>query len=327
MSNQTRIGDSILEASHLLKNGELVAIPTETVYGLAANGLNSEACTEIFKVKNRPFFDPLILHIGNKDDLNALVNEIPEHYIPLINKFWPGPLTLLLPKKDSISDRITAGKSNVAIRIPSHPIAQDLLKKIDFPLVAPSANRFKHISPTMPSHVFDSLGAEVPIIDGGECKLGLESTIVGFEDNGRPVVYRQGSISLESLQEVLPETYLLHQRSNAEESIVAPGMIKRHYAPNTPLRIVDSIEKHLEEFGSTNKIGVIYKAETKTHKLATQTIALSRGGNLSEIAEKLYATFHQLDKQNLDYLIIERFENIGLGRTLNDKITRASCED
>jgi L-threonylcarbamoyladenylate synthase len=201
------------------------------------------------------------------------------------------------------------------------------LKKIDFALVAPSANRFKHISPTKPSHVLDSLGAEVPIIDGGECKLGLESTIVGFDDHGRPVVYRQGTISLESLQEVLPETYLLQQRSNAEESIVAPGMIKRHYAPNTPLKIVDSIEKHLEEFGSKNKIGVIYPAHTKPNQLAAQTIALSRGGELNEMAEKLYAAFHHLDKQNLDYLIIERFENIGLGRTLNDKITRASSED
>ncbi len=318
---------SIEEAVEFLKRDKVVAIPTETVYGLAANAFSETAVSQVFKTKGRPSYNPLIVHIANYEGLTDLVSSFPENAKILADKFWPGPLTLLLPKKDSISDRITAGKSNVAIRIPSHPIAQDLLKKIDFPLVAPSANRFKHISPTMPSHVFDSLGAEVPIIDGGECKLGLESTIVGFEDNGRPVVYRQGSISLESLQEVLPETYLLHQRSNAEESIVAPGMIKRHYAPNTPLRIVDSIEKHLEEFGSTNKIGVIYKAETKTHKLATQTIALSRGGNLSEIAEKLYATFHQLDKQNLDYLIIERFENIGLGRTLNDKITRASCED
>ncbi len=267
------------------------------------------------------------MHIADYERLTDLVSSFPENAKILADKFWPGPLTLLLPKRDSVSDQITAGKPTVAIRMPSHPIAQDLLKKLDFPLVAPSANRFKHISPTKPSHVFDSLGAEVPIIDGGECKLGLESTIVGFEDHGRPVVYRQGTISLESLQEVLPETYLLQQRSNAEESIVAPGMIKRHYAPNTPLRIVDSIEKHLEEFGSENKIGVIYPTHTKPHQLAAQTIALSRGGDLNEIAEKLYAAFHQLDKQNLDYLIIERFENIGLGRTLNDKITRASSED
>ena len=237
---------SIEEAVEFLKRDKVVAIPTETVYGLAANAFSETAVSQVFKTKGRPSYNPLIVHIANYEGLTDLVSSFPENAKILADKFWPGPLTLLLPKKDSISDRITAGKSNVAIRIPSHPIAQDLLKKIDFPLVAPSANRFKHISPTMPSHVFDSLGAEVPIIDGGECKLGLESTIVGFEDNGRPVVYRQGSISLESLQEVLPETYLLHQRSNAEESIVAPGMIKRHYAPNTPLRIVDSIEEHLE---------------------------------------------------------------------------------
>ena len=318
---------SIEEAVDFLRQDKVVAIPTETVYGLAANAFSETAVSRVFETKGRPSYNPLIVHITNYEKLTDLVSSFPENAKILADKFWPGPLTLLLPKRDSVSDRITAGNPTVAIRMPSHPIAQDLLKKLDFPLVAPSANRFKHISPTKPSHVFDSLGAEVPIIDGGECKLGLESTIVGFEDHGRPVVYRQGTISLESLQEVLPETYLLRQRSNAEESIVAPGMIKRHYAPNTPLKIVDSIDNHLEEFGSLNRIGVIYPTETKPHKLATQTLALSRGGDFSEIAEKLYAAFHQLDKQQLDYLIIERFENIGLGRTLNDKITRASSQD
>jgi L-threonylcarbamoyladenylate synthase len=315
------------EAVDFLGQDKVVAIPTETVYGLAANAFSETAVSRVFETKGRPSYNPLIVHIANYERLTDLVSSFPENAKILADKFWPGPLTLLLPKRDSVSDRITAGNPTVAIRMPSHPIAQDLLKKLDFPLVAPSANRFKHISPTKPSHVLDSLGAEVPIIDGGECKLGLESTIVGFDDHGRPVVYRQGTISLESLQEVLPETYLLHQRSNAEESIVAPGMIKRHYAPNTPLRIVDSIEKHLEEFGNVNKIGAIYPVKTKSHQLAAQTIALSREGDLNEIAEKLYAAFHQLDKQNLDYLIIERFENIGLGRTLNDKINRASSED
>lgn len=318
---------SIEEAVDFLKRDKVVAIPTETVYGLAANAFSETAVSQVFKTKGRPSYNPLIVHIADYERLTDLVSSFPENAKILADKFWPGPLTLLLPKRDSVSDQITAGKPTVAIRMPSHPIAQDLLKKLDFPLVAPSANRFKHISPTKPSHVFDSLGAEVPIIDGGECKLGLESTIVGFEDHGRPVVYRQGTISLESLQEVFPETYLLHQRSNTEESIVAPGMIKRHYAPNTPLRIVDSIEKHLEEFGSENKIGVIYPTHKKPYQLAAQTIALSKGGDLNEIAEKLYAAFHQLDKQNLDYLVIERFENVGLGRTLNDKITRASSED
>ena len=318
---------SIEAAIDILEKNEVVAIPTETVYGLAANAFSETAVSRVFETKGRPSYNPLIVHIANSERLADLVSTFPENAKILADKFWPGPLTLLLPKKNSISNRITAGKSTVAIRIPSHPIAQDLLEKLDFPLVAPSANRFKHISPTKPSHVFDSLGPDVPIINGGECKLGLESTIVGFEDHGRPVVYRQGTISLESLQEVLPETYLLRQRSNAEESIVAPGMIKRHYAPNTPLKIVDSIDNHLEEFGSLNRIGVIYPAKTKPHKLASQTIALSRGGDLSEIAEKLYSAFHQLDKQKLDYLIIERFKNIGLGRTLNDKITRASSQD
>lgn len=318
---------SIEEAVDFLRQDKVVAIPTETVYGLAANAFSETAILSVFETKGRPSYNPLIVHIAEHERLADLVSTFLDNAKILADKFWPGPLTLLLPKSNRVSDRITAGKSTVAIRMPSHPIAQDLLNKLDFPLVAPSANRFKHISPTKPSHVFDSLGAGVPIIDGGECKLGLESTIVGFDTHNTPVVYRQGSISLESLKEVLPETYLLNEESDSEKSIVAPGMIKRHYAPNTPLRIVDSIESHLEEFGNLNKIGVIYKTETKPHKLARQTLALSREGDLNEIAEKLYAAFHQIDKQNLDYLIIEPFENIGLGRTLNDKIGRASSED
>ena len=202
---------SIEEAVDFLKRAKVVAIPTETVYGLAANAFSDTAVSRVFQTKGRPSYNPLIVHIADYERLLDLVTSFPENAKILADKFWPGPLTLLLPKRDSISDRITAGKLTVAIRMPSHPIAQSLLKKIDFPLVAPSANRFKHISPTKPSHVFDSLGAEVPIIDGGACALGLESTIVGFDDNSTPVVFRQGTISLESLQEVLPETYLLHQ--------------------------------------------------------------------------------------------------------------------
>ena len=318
---------SIEEAVDFLKRAKVVAIPTETVYGLAANAFSDTAVSRVFQTKGRPSYNPLIVHIADYERLLDLVTSFPENAKILADRFWPGPLTLLLPKRDSISDQITAGKPTVAIRMPSHPIAQSLLKKIDFPLVAPSANRFKHISPTKPSHVFDSLGAEVPIIDGGACALGLESTIVGFDDNSTPVVFRQGTISLESLQEVLPETYLLHQSSNTKETIVAPGMVKKHYAPNTPLKIVDSIENHLEEFGRGSQIGVIYATKTEPNKLASQTVALSVTGTPSEMAESLYAALHHLDKQALDYLIIERFENSGLGRTLNDKINRASKED
>jgi L-threonylcarbamoyladenylate synthase len=318
---------SIEEAINTLKREEVVAIPTETVYGLAANAFSDMAVSRVFQTKGRPSYNPLIVHIAEYERLLDFVSTFPENAKILADRFWPGPLTLLLPKRDSISDQITAGKSTVAIRIPNHPIAQSLLKKLDFPLVAPSANRFKHISPTKPSHVFDSLGAEVPIIDGGECKLGLESTIVGFDDNNTPVVFRQGTISLETLQQILPKTYLINQQAINEEVLLSPGMAKKHYAPNTPLKIVDSIENHLEEFGRVSQIGVIYPTQTEPNKLAAQTVALSRKGAPSEMAESLYAALHHLDKQDLDYLIIEHFENIGLGRTLNDKIIRASKED
>ena len=317
---------SLEEAANLLQHDKVVAIPTETVYGLAANAFSETAVNRVFETKGRPSYNPLIVHIASLEQLKPLVTELPERAQIFAQAFWPGPLTLLLPKSDQVSDRITAGKPTVAVRMPKHPVALALLNRLDFPLVAPSANRFKHISPTRPEHVSNSLGDQVAILDGGACTVGLESTIVGFDTNGTPVVFRQGSIELERLKQIDPNTYIFEQTENAQ-SVHSPGMDKRHYAPRTPLLVVASISGHLGSSNPELRFGIIEHKKGTIQTEAHEVRHLSDQGNLSQMAEKLYSVLHELDTLELDYLLIEPFDSKGLGRTLNDKIRRASAVD
>jgi len=308
-----------LEASHLLKNGELVAIPTETVYGLAANGLNSEACTEIFKVKNRPFFDPLILHIGNKDDLNALVNEIPEHYIPLINKFWPGPLTLVFNKSEIVPDIVCSGGNTVAIRMPSHPLTLKLLKSIDFPLAAPSANPFKYVSPTNPVHVKDQLNGKISyILDGGDCEVGLESTIVKSDD-GILTILRVGGISVESLMEFNPNIRL---SIKPQDNPIAPGQLEHHYSPHCKLEIINNTAELFDSYDAI--ISVIPLKLPIDMNLRHKIILLSKSGDLSEAAQNLFKELRNIDIHGYSNVGILLGPEEGLGRAINDRLTRAA---
>jgi len=203
------IGKDIKKAAQLLKDGNVVAIPTETVYGLAANALDENAIRKVFEVKKRPITNPLIVHISGKEELSKYVLDISEIAEKLANHFWPGPLTLLLPKKTIISDFVTASFTNVAIRVPNHPMTLELLKNLPFPLVAPSANPFMYISPTTAQHVVKQLGDKIPyVLDGGICSKGLESTVIGFK-NDIPVIYRMGSITLEEIS--IKRFTILHQ--------------------------------------------------------------------------------------------------------------------
>ena len=196
------ITTDIKKAKKALKKNKLVAIPTETVYGLAGNAYDESALVEIFKLKNRPFYNPLIIHIKSASSITDVAIDIPESAMILAEKFWPGPLTLVLKKQPHISDLITAGKDTVAVRVPNHPVALELLDKLDFPLAAPSANPFGSISPTNADHVFNYFGGKLEVIlDGGECEKGLESTIIGFEEN-QPILYRHGSISSEEIEKI-----------------------------------------------------------------------------------------------------------------------------
>jgi L-threonylcarbamoyladenylate synthase len=217
------IGKDIRKAKALLERGELVAIPTETVYGLAGNALDANAVTKIFQVKNRPHFDPLIVHVADFSSAESFVEEIPIAAKKLAERFWPGPLTILLKRKQLIPDLVTSGLETVGIRCPDHSLTNQLLQSLSFPLAAPSANPFGYISPTQPSHVNDQLGGKVKyILDGGECKVGIESTIIGF-DQTRPTIYRMGGLSIEEIESIIGKVNVqLHSTSNPK----APGQLR-----------------------------------------------------------------------------------------------------
>ena len=226
----TFISNDIAKAIEILNNEDVIAIPTETVYGLAGNIYSEKAIRKIFEVKQRPLFNPLIVHIHSTDQLEELVTDIPYNAKILAEKFWPGALTLLLKKKPSVPDLITAGKDTVAVRIPNHPITLQLLKELSFPLAAPSANPFNRISPTSAVHVERYFKHKIKmVLEGGACVNGIESTIIGFENN-EPVLYRLGSIALEDIEAVIGSVRVHNKSENAPN---APGMLLKHYAPKT----------------------------------------------------------------------------------------------
>ena len=310
------VGSSISTARRELEKGNLVAIPTETVYGLAANGLDTSAVLKIFEAKNRPFFDPLIIHTHSLDKVDGLVKHIPEKAKVLAEKFWPGPITLLLPKRDFIPDLVTSGLPLVAIRIPNHQLTLKLLESLDFPLAAPSANPFGYVSPTTAEHVSAQLHDKVSyILNGGPCSVGLESTIVSFEEN-KVYVHRLGGLQIEEIEKIAGEVqFILNTSSNPK----APGSLKSHYATKTKI-VVGEIEELLEIYKNNNS-GVI--SFQKTYTLKNNRV-LSPQGNLSEAAKNLFSAMREMDKMKLDVIITEKFPDEFLGRAINDRIKRAA---
>lgn len=315
------ITTDINKAKVVLENNGLIALPTETVYGLAGNAFSDIAIKKIFDLKNRPFYNPLIVHIKGIASVFEVATEIPDSALLLAEKLWPGPLTLVLNKRDPISDLITAGKKTVAVRVPNHPLALELLTKIDFPLTAPSANPFGSISPTTAKHVFNYFGNDLDVIlDGGNCEKGVESTIIGFENN-KPVLYRQGSITQEEIEQIIGDK--ISVKTTSDSSPNAPGMLSRHYAPSTDTYLTDNVTDFLKHYKG-KKIGVLlYKQPIQYSNIIHQEI-LSINEDLNEAAKNLYAAMHRLDQLNLDVIIAERFPNHGLGKTINDKLERAT---
>jgi L-threonylcarbamoyladenylate synthase len=314
------ISKDIIKAKNvLLKNG-LVAIPTETVYGLAGNAYSEEAIQKIFELKKRPYYNPLIVHLKSTNSILDIASEIPESALILADKFWPGPLTLVLKKQNHLSDLITAGKETVAVRVPNHPLTLALLDELDFPLAAPSANPFGSISPTSAEHVFNYFGQEIDVIlDGGKCEKGVESTIIGWE-NKKAILYRHGSISLEEIEEI---TGKLSIRTTSDTTPNSPGMLSRHYAPITDTYLTKDVSEFLKYFEG-KKIGLLlFKKTIQNDNIVSQEI-LSKSGDLLEAAKNLYAAMHRLDQNKLDVIIAERLPDEGLGKTINDKLERAS---
>jgi L-threonylcarbamoyladenylate synthase len=311
------IGTDILLAEKFLREGEVVAIPTETVYGLAGNALSEASILKIYQVKNRPSFDPLIAHVGSREAAQALVAQWPEKAALLADNFWPGPLTLLLPKKAHVPDLLTSGLERVGVRMPNHPLTLQVLSHLDFPLAAPSANPFGFVSPTSAQHVADQLGAKIPyILDGGPCRLGLESTIVGFEEE-MPVVYRLGGLSLEQLEAVVGPVQL---KRNKSSNPVAPGMLKSHYSPGKPM-VLGDIEANLAKHAG-KKIGTL--GFTRPFPEAAHSFVLSPSGSLDEAARNLFAVMRAIATSDVDIILAERLPDEGLGRAINDRLERAA---
>jgi len=312
------IGTDIEKAASLLEKGELVAIPTETVYGLAGNALNTSAVVKIFEAKNRPQFDPLIVHVKGISNAEEYAEEITEQARALATQFWPGPLTLLLKKKNMIPDLVTSGLDTVGLRCPNHSLTQQLLNRLSFPLAAPSANPFGYVSPTTALHVNDQLGDKIQyILDGGPCKVGIESTIIGFEENG-PIVFRFGGLSLEQIQSIVGKVKAqTHSTSNPK----APGQLKSHYAPGKKV-ILGNIETLLQQYPLKSS-GIL--SFQKKYNSPFQII-LSPSGNIEEAAQNLFSALRSFDKMPVNAILAELVPDTGLGKAINDRLRRAAAE-
>ncbi len=316
----TIISKDIQRAVEILNKEELVSIPTETVYGLAGNIYSEKAVSKIFEMKSRPLFNPLIVHIHAMEQLDQLASYIPPKARLLANSFWPGALTLVLKKNLQVPDSITAGKDSVAIRMPNHPVTLALLQQLNFPLAAPSANPFGCISPTTAKHVEAYFGTKLQmVLDGGSCKNGIESTIIGFEHD-EPVLYRLGAISIEDIEDVIGQVDIKNKK---EISPDAPGMLSKHYAPLTTTYLVTNVQESIQSFPN-KKIGLLlFSKEINSPQIIHQEI-LSKSGDFKEAAANLYAALHLLDRLKLDVIIAERLPDIDLGKSINDRLERAT---
>ncbi|RYD51541.1 MAG: threonylcarbamoyl-AMP synthase [Sphingobacteriales bacterium] len=316
----TETGTDFRKAAALLEAGKVVAVPTETVYGLAANATDADAVLKIFEAKQRPQFNPLIVHVPETAQAFDYALAVPDAAHRLAAAFWPGPLTLLLPKKNVISDLVTAGSDRVALRVPAHPLFRTLLKQLSFPLAAPSANRSGSISPTRASHVQQSLDGRIPyILDGGESAVGLESTIVGFDAADQPVLYRVGGLSPEAIEAVLGHSISL-QHQPAEHP-VAPGQLRVHYAPDVPLYLGDL--NFLSQQHPSGKTVIICFRNPPVDPIIPHFM-LAPEGDLETAAKNLFTALHWANSQAADQILAEPVPETGLGLAINDRLRRAS---
>lgn len=319
------IGTDRNKAAELLRAGQLVAIPTETVYGLAANAFDEAAVLKIFEAKQRPAFDPLIVHVHSPhqvEEVAALFHAplaVRTQAQALMDRFWPGPLTLVLPKSTRVPDLVTSGLDTVAVRMPAHPVTLDLLRNLPFPLAAPSANPFGYVSPTTAQHVQDQLGGKVPyILDGGPCTVGVESTIIGWDDRQeRWLLYRPGGLPVEEVEDLLGTLgHVQHAVAPA-----APGMLPSHYAPHKPVLIGDIGTLAMDHPG--RRIGVI---SFRNRHTAHSVEVLSPAGDLAEAARNLFAALRRLDAGQAELILAEHFPDEGLGLAINDRLNRAAAK-
>ncbi|MFN4300212.1 MAG: L-threonylcarbamoyladenylate synthase [Thermaurantimonas sp.] len=315
------IGTDIQKAAALLQAGEVIGMPTETVYGLAGNALNAQAVAKIFAIKKRPTFDPLIVHIFDLSQIELLSkSSLSESFYVLANRFWPGPLTLVVEKSDAVPDIVTSGLSTVGIRMPAHPMAQQLLRLCNLPLAAPSANPFGYISPVTAEHVARQLGDQVPyILDGGRCQIGLESTIVDCTVS--PVrILRKGGISIDNISEALG--YKPDVQTHSTDNPRAPGMLSSHYAPCKKLILTDKEEVFHRNIGREDTAFLLFTTPVLGHP---EQRILSPNGSDAEAAANLFFYLRELDENpHIQLIIAQKAPEHGLGPAINDRLRRAA---
>ncbi|HPS57343.1 MAG TPA: L-threonylcarbamoyladenylate synthase [Spirochaetota bacterium] len=309
--------DNIQRAAELIRAGGLVAFPTETVYGLGADGLNSSASAGIFEAKKRPFFDPLILHIALMDSLFTIAEDPDSHILSLAQKFWPGPLTIVVKKKSHIPDIVTSGLDTVAVRMPDHPVAKKLIELSGTPIAAPSANRFGSISPTSAEHVARQLhDSEGMILDGGQCHVGIESTIISASGKGITLL-RPGGIPVEAIEEAAGIKVTVPGQGSRPQ---APGQLPYHYSPEKPVNLVDRITADIPG------AGLLFFMKPSFACPDGRSLVLSETGDLREAAANLFAHLHRLDSMEIDFIYAERVPEKGLGLGIMDRLTKASMK-
>ncbi len=318
----------IKTAAEKIKDGGLVAFPTETVYGLGADAFNPKAVAKIFEAKKRPLEDPLIVHIAQKEDLYKLAGDIPDIALRLADEFWPGPLTLVFKKSKNIPDIVTAGLDTVAIRIPADKVALAFIKFSDTPIAAPSANLFGRPSPTTAQHVLDDLNEKIDIvIDGGKTLVGIESTILDFTQNP-PVILRPGGVSIEKLKKVINEVKIYKQ-----DKILSPGMYSRHYSPKAKVMLVEGngkiqVEKVKNLASRLNSqgcsLGILVREENKDKYDGFNVKSLGPGDDLTICAANLFSVLRNFDKEGVDIVIAESVKEEGLGLAIMDRLRKAA---
>ncbi|ADE55454.1 L-threonylcarbamoyladenylate synthase [Coraliomargarita akajimensis] len=316
---------NIQHCAELLSAGELVAVPTETVYGLAGNALDEDSARKIFEVKGRPFIDPLISHFHSIEAATSHI-EWSDSIQRAAKAFWPGALTIVANKQSTIPDIVTAGLPSAAIRVPGHPVFRKLLSKIDFPLAAPSANPFGYVSPTKAEHVERTLGTRLrAILDAGPCLHGVESTILDLRNESAPRILRQGPISSESISDAIGRT--VSETTNAsrdDSSQAAPGLLSQHYSPHTPVSLYAPNSLSAEQFPAD--CAVVFNCKPTAAHLHSNTFWFSQNGDTCEVAHNLFDLIQRLDQQNFSHLHIETCPDIGIGKAVNDRLKRAAAK-
>jgi len=325
--------EQIAYAADILRRGGLVAFPTETVYGLGANAFDEQAVQRIFAAKGRPASDPLIVHLSKAEQLELVACSFPDIVHTLAGKFWPGPLTLVLPKRENISDAITAGLPTVAVRVPAHPIALALIEAAQVPVAAPSANRFGHTSPTTASHVWHDLAGRIDLIlDGGPTSLGVESTVLDVVSTP-PRILRPGGVTREMLEEVLGPVSLLVPSKNRSDSLPSPGLLEKHYAPHARLLLFtgdNALALMAKEAQAARqagqKVGALALDEQADFLEQHGLLVYRLGHDVNSAARLIYAGMRWLDRQHVDVILCCDFPESGLGLAVRDRLRRAASK-